>query len=598
MPTGADCGVLIRNRGVARVEIVLMTAVGDKYGPYTCVRRIGEGGMAETFLANQSGPYGFEQRVCIKLIREEFKNNPKLVEMFFQEATIAASLRHSNIVSVIDASQQDAYMVLELVDGVDLRTLLQAAPGNRLAPEQVIYIAVELVKALDFAHNRRLHGKPDGVVHRDIKPSNILVSYAGEVKLADFGIAKAIRSTSDTDGLLRGTPYYMSPEQLTRRPLDARSDLFSLGVVLYELLAGRHPFAEQGGHDTIERIANGKLTPLSEAAYKVPAGLAVVVERLLRHDPDERFESARAFGETLDKFAPAPGVYRNLGQLARNARPPETLLPAQETGSPAMPHAVRQETHAQELQASLSDGNGTATMANPDSELEPIPADPKQSTRSGRLRQPLPATQPRETPIESPYLAIRFRIKPLILLATAFAVAAATAVLIAVTDRSKTVENETVPTSDPTSNRSSNRQRSSPPATDEAVVLSHDRYSETIVSSAELKSDPTNPPSEQSDLSRSGVASALQSPNENPVKRTTARVSDPQGEGIVRVGVFPWGKVWIDDRFVGSAPISVELVAGKHLVAGGIDKPLVSKSIKLKAGTAEQVVINLNKDDR
>ncbi len=575
-----------------------MAAVGDKYGPYTCVRRIGEGGMAETFLANQSGPYGFEQRVCIKLIRDEYKNHPKFVEMFFHEATIAASLRHSNIVSVIDASQRDAFMVLELVDGVDLRRLLQAAPGSRLAPEQVIYIAVELVKALDFAHNRRLHGKSDGIVHRDIKPSNILVSYAGEVKLADFGIAKAISSASDTDGLLRGTPYYMSPEQLNQRPLDARSDLFSLGVVLYELLAGSHPFAEQNSDKMIARIANGKPTPLHDAAYRVPAGLAVVVDRLLKHDPDERFKSALEFGETLDKLAPSPGIYRKLGQLARSARPPETLLPATETGSPAMPQAVHQETYAEPLPASISNDSGSANGANYVSELEPIPADPIQPTGSGRQKRSSPAPRPREVLDDSRSVALRIGRKPLVLMAVALATAALSAVLFAVTDGSKAVESKTVPQSSPSTAPSSDRSPASPRPSDKAAAFSDDQLSNAGVVRSEIDSDPIDTPSEEAVVSRLEAASELDSPVKSALKRPAAHLLEPQGRGIVRVGVFPWGKVWVDDRFLGSAPIRVELAAGRHVVAGGIDKPLVSKSIKLKAGTVEQVVINLKKDEK
>jgi len=575
-----------------------MATVGDKYGPYTCVRRIGEGGMAETFLANQSGPYGFEQRVCVKLIRDDYKNHPKFVEMFFKEATIAASLRHSNIVSVIDASQKDAFMVLELVDGVDLRTLLQAAPGNRLAPEQVIYIAVELVKALDFAHNRRLRGKSDGIVHRDIKPSNILVSYAGEVKLADFGIAKAIRSASDTDGLLRGTPYYMSPEQLNNQPLDARSDLFSLGVVLYELLAGRHPFAGQSSEDTIARIAKGKPTPLSEAAYRVPAGLAVVVERLLAHDPDERFESAQAFGDTLDKFAPAPGIYRKLGQLARSARPPETLLPSDKTGSPSMPQPVPQEALTEKRPASISDDSGSAGEMNGFSELEPIPADSKQPTGSGKQRLSSPAPQPGEVPVESRSVALQMRRKPLLLTVAALATVAAGAFLIAVTENSKAVVKEAGPKSNPSSSPSSEPSPSSSQPKKEAFVLNDDQLNNTDVIRSEVESDPTIISTEESVVPQLKVASQLDSPVQNASKRPKAQLLEPQGKGIVRVGVFPWGKVWIDERFLGSAPTSVELEAGKHVVAGGIDKPVVSKRIKLKAGAVEQVVINLNKEDK
>jgi eukaryotic-like serine/threonine-protein kinase len=572
-----------------------MAAVGDKYGPYTCVRRIGEGGMAETFLANQSGPYGFEQRVCIKLIREDCRNRPKFVEMFFQEATIAASLRHSNIVSVIDASQEDGYMVLELVDGVDLRTLLQEMPGKRLAPDYVTFIALELVKALDFAHNRRLRGKADGIVHRDIKPSNVLVSYAGEVKLADFGIAKAIRSTLESDGLIRGTPYYMSPEQVQGQPMDQRSDLFSLGIVLYELLAGQHPFIGQNDVDTTRRICTGEFTPLSESAYTVPAGLAVVIERLLRPDPKERFESAQALGETLDRFAPPPSIYRKLGHLARKARLPETLLPADETGLPAMIQPVSQAS-TEEIARSDSNFEVAPDEVARAFSQEPIPAGPNQPTRTAVFRQPSPAPTQRIGSIRN-RSSSTWNSKARFFFAASLAAIVGATVLVIMANSRKTIAKEKGPESrviqtvvtatphpsvTPTTNAVPVRQAPSPDKSDKTADLPSD-----LIDKGSSEQTVSNPASSSSPESSVTTAS----------KRPTAEIATSQEKGVVRIGVFPWGKVWIDDRYWGSAPVSAELFPGKHVIAGGVEKPIVSKTVKLKAGSIEQVVINLNNED-
>jgi serine/threonine protein kinase len=150
--------------------------------------------MAETFLAVQRAAAGFEQRVCMKFILPGHRGNADFRRLFLREASIAASLRHSNIVGVIDVDAAAGYMVLELVDGVDLRTLLNAAPNHKLSPEIATLVIIELCKALAYAHGRVRRGQPDGIVHRDVSPSNVLVSYAGEVKLTDFGVARAMRA--------------------------------------------------------------------------------------------------------------------------------------------------------------------------------------------------------------------------------------------------------------------------------------------------------------------------------------------------------------------------------------------------------------------
>src|ERR1700761_8410212 len=151
-----------------------MAGDGEQFGPYKRVRRLGIGGMAETFLAVQRGTAGFEQRVCMKFILASQRENPDFRRLFLREASIAASLRHSNIVGVIDVDEVAGYLVLELVDGVDLRTLLSEAPNHRLHGELGTLIAIELCKALAYAHGRTRRGQPDGIVHRDISPSNIL----------------------------------------------------------------------------------------------------------------------------------------------------------------------------------------------------------------------------------------------------------------------------------------------------------------------------------------------------------------------------------------------------------------------------------------
>jgi len=302
--------------------------VGDQFGRHRLVERLGVGGMAQTFLAVQRGAAGFEQRVCMKFMLPIYHQDTTYRRLFLREASIAASLRHSNIVSVIDVDEDAGYIVLELVDGVDLRALLRSLPKRQLAPHLVVLIAIELCKALSYAHGRVLHGLPDGVVHRDVSPSNVLISYAGEVKLTDFGVARSIRreDSEPPSDTVKGKLCYMSPEQTRAEELDGRSDLFSVGVLCYELLAGRRPFDGQGDADTLARILGGRCTPLRERVPEVPEALAQVVTKLLATDRDERFANAQA---CIDAFAPlSPGLtaFRELGELASAARPPKTII--------------------------------------------------------------------------------------------------------------------------------------------------------------------------------------------------------------------------------------------------------------------------------
>ena len=302
-----------------------MAKLGDHYGPYVSARRLGAGGMAHTFLGCRRGSEGFEQRVCIKVMRDYGHMSGDAQRLFAQEANFAALLRHSNIVSIVDVIEEGA-LILELVDGVDLRAVMRAATEPGLASDLAVYIIMELCKALDYAHNRTLRGRPYGIVHRDLSPSNVLISYAGEVKLTDFGIAKAVARPSEGHSAIRGKLAYMAPEQATGQVVDGRTDLFALGIVMYELLSGTRPFDASGDAATLRRVLSGEHVLLGEVAPTVPAGLVAIVERLLRPDPHERFASAAAVMEALLDFCPSPLAYRQLGALATQAKPHETLL--------------------------------------------------------------------------------------------------------------------------------------------------------------------------------------------------------------------------------------------------------------------------------
>lgn len=314
------------------------------YGPYELVRQLGSGGMAETFLAVRRGPGGFEQHVCVKRILPALESDPELVRLFMEEARLAAQLRHANITQVVDFGTVHGshYLALELVDGIDLRALLARlrAEGRALEPSVAIYIAAELAAALDFAHTAE-HGR-HAVIHRDISPSNILLSRSGEVYLTDFGIARALGAKRNTQsGVVRGKVPYMAAEYALTGTFDQRSDLFAVGVVLFEALAGRRPFDGVTELDTLTRIKDGRHPSLAELTPAAPSSLTAIVEQLLVPRPEERFQTAGALLRALAHVAPPPTVAQALAELVRTSAPSirESLDPMA-TGTAAIPSAA------------------------------------------------------------------------------------------------------------------------------------------------------------------------------------------------------------------------------------------------------------------
>jgi serine/threonine protein kinase len=293
-----------------------------EFGPYRLIRRLGVGGMAETFEATRDAAGGFEQRVCLKRVLPAFSDDDEFISRFQREAKLAAQLRHTNIVGVIDFGEVGGvhYMTLELVDGIDLRSLLKSSPGQRLSPDTVALIGLDLAYALEHAHR--------SLIHRDISPSNILLSRSGETKLADFGIAKAIDNAAVTASRsAKGKIPYMSPEHMRGEAVDGRTDLFSLGVVLFEAVARVRPF--DGAHDieTMRRILDGDRLSLSDTAPDVPAPLREVIERLITVDLDARTPSATRLIEELAAVAPPPQVRRRLASTVEGHRGgPKTRL--------------------------------------------------------------------------------------------------------------------------------------------------------------------------------------------------------------------------------------------------------------------------------
>jgi len=266
-------------------------------GRYTVVKKVADGGMAEIFLAHLTGAQGFARMVILKRILPVFSVDPHFRNMIVDEAHIAMSLHHGNIVQVLDLGEERGryYLVMELVDGWDLATVFARGQDARLPfpPGLSLYVVAQVCRALAYAHNQTRNGKPLGLVHRDISPQNVLVSAQGEVKLTDFGIAKALGKRERTQtGVIKGKLDFMSPEQAAGAPLDTRSDIFSVGTLLYLLATGKRPFDADGQLETLIRVQNAEFAPAQQANPSVSALVAAIITRAMQKAPSDRYDSA------------------------------------------------------------------------------------------------------------------------------------------------------------------------------------------------------------------------------------------------------------------------------------------------------------------
>jgi serine/threonine protein kinase len=321
-PAGQDSLDLLAVAQEALQETAAPGAVGERppapprtwhdatYGPYELLDRVAIGGMAEVFKAKRTGVEGFEKIVAVKRILPHLSDNQEFVDMFVNEAKMVASLTHPNIVQIFDLGRIETsyYIAMEYIHGRDLRTILRRAKerGLRMPLDLALRIASLVSSALEYAHRKKDdRGRPLEIVHRDVSPQNILISFEGEVKLTDFGIAKAATKASTTDkGALRGKLLYMSPEQAWGRAMDRRSDLYSLGLVLYEIVTDQKPFLGGNGDSELtmlETVRQARITPPREANPRLPEELDRLLVKALAKDPDERFQDAADMGRGLDR---------------------------------------------------------------------------------------------------------------------------------------------------------------------------------------------------------------------------------------------------------------------------------------------------------
>ena len=528
----------MRAPGDIREDALTHAARGGTGHIYQRVHPLGTGSMGETWLGIRVDPDGIEWRVCLKYIRPDKRANPELEDelksLFVREARTAAALRHSNIVQLIDYDAEQFCLVYELVEGGDLRTLLNHSPRRRFSADQAVAIAIELCKALRRAHENTRRGQLASVIHRDLSPANVLFSYDGNVKLIDFGVSCVVAAGEPPTENVRGKLEYMSPEQTEAAELDGRSDLFSLGVLLFEMLSGVRPFDGKSAPDTVRRIHCGLRPALRDLEPTVPTELANVVDRLLMPQPSDRFASANACMDALSRLAPPATTLRDLGDFLGAIRPRKTITTT--TIPEHQRRALALETTARIEPAGLTE----QTLPYPKNSLF------RQTLGIGGRAARLS----------------RWRLG----LSSAVAAAAAVGVgaIVLISARPAQVKQLKV---DPVVEARSSESERGPTSGDPEVRVDVRDTSEGV-----------------SKPSGSSVAPERDSPS--PVATHVA-------SAMLRVGVVPPSRVWIDGEFRDWSPVTATLPPGRHTVVVGTAGGR-RREIDLKAGEVQKLIIRLD----
>jgi eukaryotic-like serine/threonine-protein kinase len=289
---------------------------GQTVGRYEFLVPIAQGGMAAVWAARLKGTRGFSKNVAVKMMLPTISDDPQFEQMFLDEAQIASRIRHPNVCEILDLGEQDdlLYLVMEWVDGEPLSNIRRAAAKREGIPRPIaVKIVADAAAGLHAAHELKDEdGTTVGIVHRDISPQNVLITFDGVVKIVDFGVAKASGRTSESTsaGQIKGKPPYMSPEQALGQEVDRRTDVFALGIILYQLTTGKHPFRGESDVVTLQNIVSDRpIIPPRAYDREYPKPLEAVVMKALERDPDKRFHSSAELEAALDRVFP-PTVAR------------------------------------------------------------------------------------------------------------------------------------------------------------------------------------------------------------------------------------------------------------------------------------------------
>ena len=275
---------------------------------YRVLKRLASGGMAEVFVAESAGIEGFKKQVAIKRVLPALSRKEQFIAMFLDEARLSAHLSHSNVVSVFDIGVGDGtyFIVMEYVEGADLKNVMDHRKKieQTVPVEEAVFIATKICQGLAYAHELTTgDGRPLNIVHRDITPANVLITKYGEIKIVDFGLAKASSQLAESDaGVIKGKFGYLAPETVMEIGVDHRVDVFAVGIILWEMLAGQRLFLGKNDYATVQAVARAEIPPLAEINPAVPQELDWILAQGLARDRDARYPTARDFGRDLTRF--------------------------------------------------------------------------------------------------------------------------------------------------------------------------------------------------------------------------------------------------------------------------------------------------------
>jgi serine/threonine-protein kinase len=548
-----------------------MAALGATFGKYFLSEKIATGGMAEIYLAKLIGPGGFEKQLVLKLIHPELSEHRQFVQMFVAEAKTLVSLTHGNIVPVYELGVHDGtyFLAMEYIDGPALAALdaeLEDA-GELLSPSQAAYITAELLKGLDYAHR-----KGESVIHRDISPRNVMLSREGEVKLVDFGLAVtelSQKTRQGSEGLPAGSFPYMSPEQVRQEPLDRTTDLFSAGIILWEMLTGRHLFHRDSADDTLEAVLSADIPAPSSLRPELPKVLDRICAKALARDRDQRYSSASAFLADINKFLyslDSPPSPEDLAKLVARRAPirhrraadadsesgDDQVLrtkPMETGGVPngtaPMPTASRgkrrQETATFATNAAFEDIVAKATPLFPIQAIDdPSLLTKRPQTEPGTSEEPPPARELQTSATaEQPAAPLpggNWVLRAVGLLALVSAGVGIGLMLASGQESTRQPDAATAATA-PIDAASPADAPPAPPPPDAA------------------------PPPEVADAAASKTTVDAARP-----RRVDAAPAAPKGKGTLKVGARPWADVYVDGDKLGQAPGQWTIPAGKHQV--------------------------------
>jgi serine/threonine protein kinase len=548
-------------------------SAGTRLGDYEILARLAAGGMAEIYLARLRKMTSFQKMVVIKRILPELAQNSDFIEMFLDEARIAATLEHPHIVQTYDVGVVDGsyYIAMEYLHGEDVRSIMKELERRqrRMPLPQALNIIISAAGGLHYAHEKvGFEGHPLEIVHRDVSPQNLFVTYAGGIKLLDFGIARASNRLRETRiGTLKGKVPYMSPEQCQSEALDRRSDIYSLGILLYELTLSRRLYAGSNDFEVLKEIVEGEVTPPRQIDPCYPEALESIVMRALAKSRDERWATARDMQAALEGFVfeerlhiMPMGIQQFMEELFGNQI--EAWRQAQSQGKTLDEH--------------LLTAKSTHEDSQPFIEADPVKAERLRAERAAFVAQlekkslPPPSAQPQ-----------RLRTVFLVALAGALLVAAVAklklvppparaqppTVVIAPPSEPLTMAQpmQSLPTEPAPSLRLPQPAASAPPPRSPSPPRPphRSRRSSSTTESpvTPAPSEPVAPPAAATTPESEPAPSAPAAPAPNPADEVTPHL---EGDGTLVVASSPWCRVIIDGVDRGATPLRIKLPAGAH----------------------------------